>query len=189
MQYIIVATEYLIKRAETKAVKSTNAKQTIIFLYQNIISQFGCPKILISDRSSHFLNDAIVDLTELFNINHRKTTPYHPQTNGLIERVNQTLVRILRKIVIDSKQNWDHKLTGALWAYRTTYKVSTCTTPFSLVFGVEAILPMEFEVPSLRIAIDEWLDDSQSLKDRLERLKGLSEAWRLAAQHVEIAQR
>jgi hypothetical protein len=48
---------------------------------------------------------------------------------------------------------------------------------------------MEFEVPSLRIAIDEQLDDSQSLKDRLERLEGLSEARRMAAQHVEIAQR
>jgi hypothetical protein len=53
---------------------------------------------------------------------------------------------------------------------------------------MEAILPMEFEVLSLRIAIDEQLDDSQSLRDRLERLEGLSEARRLAAQHVEIAQ-
>jgi hypothetical protein len=103
MQYIIVATEYLTKWAEAKAVKSADAKQTAIFLYKNIISRFGCPKILISDRGSHFLNDAIVDLTELFNINHRKTTPYHPQTNGLTKRVNQTLVRILRKIVMDSK--------------------------------------------------------------------------------------
>jgi transposase InsO family protein len=93
----------LTKWAEAKAVKSADAKQTAIFLYENIISRFGCPKILISDRGSHFLNDAIVSLTELFNINHRKTTPHHPQTNGLTERVNQTLVRILRKIVTDSK--------------------------------------------------------------------------------------
>jgi hypothetical protein len=57
------------------------------------------------------------------------------------------------------------------------------------VFGVEAILPIEFEVPSLRITIDARLDDSQSLKDRLERLEGLSEARRLVAQHVETAQR
>jgi hypothetical protein len=78
--------------------------------------------------------------------------------------VNQILVHILRKIVIDSKQDWDHKLIVALWAYKTTYKVSTRTTPFSLVFGVEVVLPMEFEVPSLRITIDERLDDSQSLK-------------------------
>jgi transposase InsO family protein len=93
----------LTKWAEAKAVKSTDIKQMIIFLYESIIPRFGCLKILISDQGSHFLNDAIVDLMELFNIIHRKTTPYHPQTNGLTERVNQTLVRILYKIVMDSK--------------------------------------------------------------------------------------
>jgi hypothetical protein len=82
--------------------------------------------------------------------------------------VNQTLVLILRKIVHDSKKDWDSKLTTTLWAYRTTYNVTTCATPFSLVYGIEAILPIKFEIPSLRNAINERLDDSQSLKDRLE---------------------
>jgi hypothetical protein len=90
--------------------------------------------------------------------------------------VNQTLVRILRKTIHDSKKDWDSKLTAALWAYRTTYKVTTRATPFSLVYGIEAILPIEFEIPSLFIAINERLDESQSLKDRLERLEGLNEA-------------
>jgi hypothetical protein len=57
------------------------------------------------------------------------------------------------------------------------------------VFGVKAILPLKFEVPSLRIAIDERFESSQSLKDGLERLKGLSEVQRLAAQHVETSQK
>jgi len=78
------------------------------------------------------------------------------------------------------------KLTAALWAYRTTYKVTTHATPFSLVYGIEAI---EFEIPSLRIAINERLDESQSLKDRLERLEGLNEARQLNAQHIETMQR
>jgi hypothetical protein len=78
MQYIIVATKYLTKWAKAKVVKFADAKQTSIFLYENIISQFGYLKILISDHGFHFLNDAIVDLTELFNINHQKTIPYHP---------------------------------------------------------------------------------------------------------------
>ncbi len=96
-------TEYLTKWAETKVVKSVDAKQTTIFLHENIISRFACPKILISDQGSHFLNDVIGDLTKLFNI--KKTIPYHPQTNGLIERVNQILLCILHKIVMDSKLN------------------------------------------------------------------------------------
>jgi hypothetical protein len=58
-----------------------------------------------------------------------------------------------------------------------------------LVYGIEAILPIEFEIPSFRIAINERLDESQSLKDRLERLKGLNEARQLSAQHIETMQR
>jgi hypothetical protein len=185
-EYIIIATEYLMKWAEAKAVKKADAKQTAIFLYENIISRFGCPKILISDRGSHFLNPVIREMTQLFQINHRKTTPYHPQTNGQTKRVNQTLIRILRKIVTESKRDWDIKLTAALWAYRTTYKVTTRATPFSLMYGMEAILPIEFEVPSLRIAIENRLDDSTSLKDRLAWLESLNERRQLAAQHVEV---
>ncbi len=99
-------------------------------------------------------------MASLFQINHRKTTPYQPQTNGQIERVNQTLVCILRKIVHDSKKDWDSKLAATLWAYRTAYKITTRATPFSLVYGIEAILPIKFEIPSLRIAINERLDES-----------------------------
>jgi transposase InsO family protein len=159
--------------AEAKAVKVDDVKATATFLYENVITRFGCPQILISDRGKHFLNEAIENMASLFQINHWKTTPYHPQTNGQTERVNQTLVRILRKTVHDSKKDWDSKLVATLWAYRTTYKVTTCATPFSLVYGIEAILPIEFEIPSLRIAINERLDESQSLKDRLKRLEGL----------------
>ena len=67
------------------------------------------------------------------------------------------MVNILRKTVQDSKRDWDTKLLAALWAYRTTYKVTTKVTLFSLVYGVEAILPIEFEVQSLRVAVDERL--------------------------------
>jgi hypothetical protein len=188
-EYIIMAIEYLTKWAEAKAVKTADTKQTAIFLYENIISRFGCPKILISDRGIHFINDTIVEMTTLFNINHRKTTSYQPQTNGQTERVNQTLVRILCKTVVDSKRDWDTKLTAALWAYRTTYKVTTRATPFSLMYGIEAILPIEFEAQTLRIAMEHHLDDSQSLKDWLARLEALNEGRQLAAQHVETIQR
>ena len=116
-KYIIVATKHLTKWAEAKVVKTADAKQTTIFLYENIISQFGCPKILISDRGTHFINDTIDQMTTLFNINHQKTTPYHPQTNGQTEHVNQTLVHILCKTVVDSKRDWNTKLTTTLWAY------------------------------------------------------------------------
>jgi len=189
MAYIIVATEYLTKWAEAKAVKTNDAKNAAIFLFENVITRFGVPKILVSDRGTHFLNEVIESMTERFQIDHRKTTPYHPQTNGQTERVNQTLGTILRKTVRDSKRDWDVKLPAALWAYRTTFKVTTQTTPFSLVYGLEAVLPIEFEVPSLRIAVDSRLTDRRSLKTRLCELEALDENRRRGAQHIEAIQR
>ncbi len=189
MKHIIVATEYLTKWAEAKAVRANDAVHAANFLFEQIVTRFGCPKILISDRGTHFLNSVIESMTERFHINHRMTTPYHPQTNGNTERVNQTLVNILRKTVQDSKRDWDIKLPAALWAYRTTYKVTTKATPFSLVYGVEAVLPIEFEVQSLRIAVDERLTTIPSLIERVELLEGLDEARRASAQHMEAIQR
>ena len=160
MAYIIVATEYLTKWTEAKAVKTNTAANAAIFMYENIILRFGCPKILVSDRGTHFLNEMFQELTTRFDIDHRKTTLYHPQTNGQTERVNGTLVSILRKMVLDSKRDWDVKLISALWAYRTTFKVTTQATPFSLVYGLEATLFIEFEVKSLRVAVKIRLTDS-----------------------------
>ena len=82
---------------------------------------------------------------------------------------------ILRKIVIDSKRDWDVKLNAALWAYRTMFKVTIQATPFSLVYGIEATLPIEFEVESLRVAVVTRLNDSESLKNRLGDLEELDE--------------
>ena len=189
MKHIIVATEYLTKWAEAKAVKANDAVHAANFLFEQVITRFGCPKILISDRGTHFLNTVIESMTKRFDINHRMTTPYHPQTNGNTERVNQTLVNILRKTVQDSKRDWDTKLPAALWAYRTTYKVTTKATPFSLVYGVESILPIEFEVQSLRIAVNERLTMAPSLVERLLMLESLDEVRRASAQHVEAIQR
>ena len=71
--------------------------------------------------------------------------------------------------------DWDSKLLDALWAYWTAYKVTTKFTPFQLVYGQEAILQVELELPSLRIAIDMRLSDEESLQERIAMLERLDE--------------
>lgn len=128
-------------------------------------------------------------MTAKFQIDHRKTTPYHPQTNAQTKRVNGTLVSILRKTVLDSKRDWDVKLTATLWAYTSTFKVTTQAIPFSLVFRIKASLPIEFEVKSLGIAMSSRLTDKQSLRNRLTDWEELDERRRMAAQNIEAVQR
>ena len=143
----------------------------------------------MSDRGSHFLNELFEEKTTKFRINHRKTTPYHPQMNGQIERVNGIRVSIMRKTVLDSKRDWDVKLTVALCACRTTFKATMRATPFSLVFGIEATLPIEFEVEALRVAVSSRLPIKNSLRNRLTDLEELDERRRVAAQPIEAIQR
>ena len=85
--------------------------------------------------------------------------------------------------------DWDTKLFAALWAYWTAYKVTTNSTPFQLVYGQEAILPIELEVASLCIALDERLGDHDSLQSRYSQLEKLDEIRGLAVLNVEAIQR
>jgi transposase InsO family protein len=174
-QYILVSTEYVTKWAEDSAVRSDNASTVAKFLYENIITRFGCPKGLVSDQGTHFINSTIQALTDKYDIKHRKTTPYHPRPNGQTEKTNGILCKILTKTIMGIGTDWDTKLFAALWAYRTAYKVTTQSTPFQLVYGTEAILPIELEIPSLRIAIRDRLGDTESLQQRLTELEKLDE--------------
>ena len=188
-RYILVATEYVTKWAEAIATRKDDANTVAQFLFENIITRFGCPLELVSDRGTHFLNSTIEQLTTNFLIKHRKTTPYHPRANGQTEKTNGLLCRILTKTIIGTGTDWDHKLYSALWAYRTAYKVTTNSTPFQLVYGIEAILPIELEVQSLRVAIQERLNDDESLSHRLAMLERLDEVRSQALLNIEATQK
>ena len=66
---------------------------------------------------------------------------------------NKNLLKILKKVVNDSGRDWHLQINPALWAYHTSFRTSTGTTPYSLVYGAEAVLPIEVELPSLRISL------------------------------------
>ena len=84
-----------------------------------------------------------------------------------------------------SRGDWEHKLTAALWAYRTPYKVATHCTPFSLAFGLEVVMPMEFLVPSLRVVVREILI-KEALTERLVDLEQLEETRLHAAYGMKV---
>jgi hypothetical protein len=121
------------------------------------------------------INSTIEALTTNYEIKYHKTTPYHPRANGQTEKTNGILCKILTKTIFGAGIDWDTKLFAALWAYCTTYKVTTNSTPFQLVYGQEAILSIELEVQSLRIALDARLSDYDSLCHRLAQLENLDE--------------
>ncbi len=90
--------DYFTKWLIAKALKEAMAKAVSKFIYQKIICEYRCPEVLQSDREAHFVNRVIEDLTGKFRIKHHLSSPYHPQTNGLVERFNQTLCEKLAKL-------------------------------------------------------------------------------------------
>src|SRR6266540_449112 len=97
-KYIVVAIDYFTKYPEARALANANARNIANFLYEDIICRHGYPRKIISDRGTHFNNQVIENLLERFKIRHNLSTPYHPKTNGLVERFNKTLCESLAKL-------------------------------------------------------------------------------------------
>lgn len=78
--------------------KGCTSAKTTKFIFEYVLTRFGCPKILMSDRGTHFLNETISVMTEEFWDYHQKSTPYHLQANGMVEAFNKILERVLTKV-------------------------------------------------------------------------------------------
>src|ERR671929_1351041 len=153
-KYIIVAMDYLTKWPEARAVSEATADATAQFLYEQIICQHGCPQIILSDRGTHFNNNTIKALIKKFQVNHLLSTPYHPQTNGLVERFNRTLCESLARLSLKN-HDWDLYIAPTLFAYQTTKHATTKIEPFFLVYGRTARLTVDLpEMESLHVEND-----------------------------------
>ena len=140
-RYIIVATDYMTRWPEARAVEKANAQTVAEFIYDDIVCRHGCPDRIQSDRVTHFRDDVIKLLMEKLKVRHQFSTPYHPRTNGLVERFNKTLCEAIGKLV-KNVVDWDLLIPSILFAYRTARNSTTRMTPFFLVYGREARQPV-----------------------------------------------
>ena len=106
----------------------------------------GLPSVMTTDQGTEFRNCVNEELMKVFGIQHRLTTAYHPQVNGLDERLNQTLANSLAKYAQSNREAWDETLQEVVYAYNTAVQESTKHTPFEAMFGRVARLPVDFKV-------------------------------------------
>ena len=114
-----------------------------LFLFNHIIARFGVLQSIVTDHGSHFCNQMMDEMSAKLWFHHENSMPCYPQANGQVEAINKVLKTMLRWMVGDHKSNWNLILFSALWAYRTSVKIATGFTPFHIVYGLEAIFPIQ----------------------------------------------
>lgn len=108
------------------------------------------PRVIISDRGRQIFSDAVEELLRLCSSQFRHSTPYHPQTNGLVERTNRTLTNMLAMYVSSDHKDWDDVLPFITYAYNTAKHETTDYSPFYLLYArsplscIDTILPFDF---------------------------------------------
>ena len=101
--------------------------------------RFGCAKRLITDQGREFINGINTHLQALLGTEHRMTSAYHPQSNGMVEKLNHTIQSCLLKVVSDHQRDWDTYIDPILFAIRTSKHKSTGYTPFEMMYQRFAI--------------------------------------------------
>ena len=142
-KYILALSDYFTKWVIAIPLPNQTAQTTAKALYENLICIHGVPERILSDRGTHFCNELIEAFTKLLGCHHIKSTAYHPQTNGAIERFNSTFERQLAKLTDENMNNWDVHLNSVVFAYNTGQHTTTKYSPFQLLFGRSPKLPPE----------------------------------------------
>ncbi|XP_071714613.1 uncharacterized protein [Rutidosis leptorrhynchoides] len=167
VKFLIVAIDYFTKWVEAKAVRTINGVQVQNFVWEYIVCRFGIPRELVSDIGAQIAKDPFKTCCTDLNIIQKFTSVVHPPANGLCEVTNRDIVSDIKRGYAKSKLCWVDKLPNVLWAHLTTFKKSTGETPFSLVYGSEAVIPAEILVPTHRVANFEEEANDDALGENL----------------------
>jgi len=187
-KFILVATEYYTKWVEAISLKIAIQKHIINFIKEYIICRFGIPQRLIMDNGENFIGKDIIEFCKKMKIDQRFSSIYYPQGNGQAEATNKIIKKILAKTIQQNGRDWHDKFPYALWEYRTSMRIAIGATPYPLVYGYEVVIPLEIEIPSLRIALKDIMKELQVWESRMNQLEALDEKRVHALEHLRAYQ-
>lgn len=182
----MVITDYFSKWALTIPLKEVKASDVVKFIKHYVIYHFGVLRQIVHDNSSQFIGQIFQKFCKNFRIQSLSSTTYYPPTNDLAEDFNKTIGKLQKKFVSQNQCNWDDRLNDCLWAYQTIVRTQKKTTPFFLVYDCEAVLPLEIQIPSLRVTLTTKKMDNEKLKLRLEEHVKLSVKHFNAQQKIKL---
>lgn len=151
--------------------------QTIAITLVDFFLKFGIPQSYLTDQGPDFMSKLMKELTTLLKTKHLSTSPYHPQTNGALERSHLTLKDYLKHYIREKQDDWDEYISTAMFSYNSLVHKSTNYTPYELLFGRKAYLPSSItQEPKIQYSYDDYIKSLQAK---------LNTSFKLARESIE----
>ena len=147
---VMVMQDHFSKYVVAYVVKHQTACTAAETLRNGYFGFFGAPAYLVSDQGKAFMGHLITNLCELYGVQKLRTSPYHAQTNGQVERMNQTIIHMIGKLEQDKKARWSEHLPEMRSAYNGTHSAVTGYSPYFLLFGRKSRMPVDYLFPTVR---------------------------------------
>ncbi|XP_040264683.1 uncharacterized protein LOC120979792, partial [Bufo bufo] len=139
--YAMTIIDHFTKFVVAVPVRDQTAKTTAELFWKHFLLPYGCPEKILTDQGPAFESHLFHELCRLHNCKKIRTTAYHPQGNGLCEKMNQTLIEMLRAVPPETRGDWPNLLPQLMFTYNHTIHCSTGYTPFYLMFGCHLLKP------------------------------------------------
>ncbi|XP_076838708.1 retrovirus-related Pol polyprotein from transposon 412 isoform X1 [Brachyhypopomus gauderio] len=188
-KYVLVAMDYFTKWPEAYAVPDQSASTTATALVNEFFCRFGVPETLHSDQGRNFESEVMGEVCKLLGISKTRTTPLHPQGDGLVERFNRTLATQLAMVTSRHQRDWDVRLPAVLLACRSAVQESTGFTPACLMFGRELRTPIDLAFGAAPDAGPPYEPGPLFVKDLLNRLHDAHQVARDAQGAASLKQK
>ncbi|KAN0022925.1 hypothetical protein ACTFIU_005666 [Dictyostelium citrinum] len=178
--YLLVFIDYFSKWPEVFLTQYQDAETVANILFYEIITRYGAPARLVSDRGAVFLSAVVSGINKIFGTKKINSTAYHPQLDGQTENFNSTLIRMLKSFINEELYgNWSELLRCVLFTYRITPHVSTGFSPFFLLYNRQPRLPVDTSLKanfySNRLILDFANDIAQSIQNNVKRARWFAE--------------
>ncbi len=172
-KYILVMGDYSTKFIIAVGMKDQTSETCAEVFVKHFVCLLGLPETIHSDRGTQFEAALFRKMCQVLGIHKTRTTAFHPQCDGQIERNNRTLLDLLAKLARDNPRDWDEWLPLACFAYNSSVHRVTDETPFRLMMGREATTPLTLMVPSPPDAQSTGVKWADQLRERFERVHAL----------------